>query len=279
MLFVFGSTYSQDTVTIRNESLQSLELELYFNHSGIDTYLGSGSGFVIKSKTRYYLVTNYHVITGGKTIDGFWEIGSSKILPNKIKIHYLSNTTPGDSIIKYESLYDKKFKQLWIQDSVLVDGKNKLIDVVELPLNDTSRASINPINYHIDVNKYVILQPTDILFIIGYPFSLNLHLTSHGLPIWESGIISSEPNLPDDLNIWVNATTFPGMSGSPAYFISNGTYWDSKKRGYLTASIFVGVFSAVQQVNTNGNNTQKEYDIYSIIWKATYLRGIFDKLN
>jgi hypothetical protein len=58
-------SFSQIT---RMESIQSLIVVAYYNN----TPLGTATGFIIKSNTQNYLVTNWHVVTGRNAWDFNW---------------------------------------------------------------------------------------------------------------------------------------------------------------------------------------------------------------
>jgi len=60
LLLICGITYlySYEQPITKIESVQSLYIEIYRDN----IRLGSATGFVICSKTKNYLVTNYHVV-------------------------------------------------------------------------------------------------------------------------------------------------------------------------------------------------------------------------
>lgn len=84
------------------ESLQSLYIETYRD----TTFLTSATGFIIKSKTQNYLVTNYHVVTNKNPVNGQWLDTSKKMLPNKILV-VQNGKKLGQYIKKWEQLLDK----------------------------------------------------------------------------------------------------------------------------------------------------------------------------
>ncbi len=270
-IFILIFNISRSQIPISDESIQSLYIEVYHNANS----LGNATGFIIQSKTRYYLVTNFHVLSGGESIDGENKPDSSHT-PNRIDIHYFSKSTIlGKYVIKSEPLYKNK-QSLWRGNVTYANDKWNKVDVVELPLNDTIGVYIKPIDYHTSINDFDTLYPSDQLFVVGFPFSLQL--TSKGLPIWESGTIASEPDA-NDLNMWFNAAAFPGMSGSPVYYIAKNEY-NSYKKAYLRGSFFIGVFSGYESWNIKNEKGQiiQSYGLYGVIWKADYLRMLWDKL-
>lgn len=272
LLLFYNIAFSQDSLKIMNrESVQSLYIEIYHDF----TLIGTATGFVIKSKTQYYLVTNLHVLAGIEITDTKNKPDSLH-RPNRIEIYYFSDRV-GKYIKKSEPILDKSGKHLW-RDNISTEGD--IIDVVELPLHDTSNVKIYPIYYNIKTEDYYTnLAPTDILFVVGFP--LSLQLSSLGFPLWESGTIASEPDA-NNLCIWVDAPGYPGMSGSPVYYIAHNVY-NSYKKAFLTGHFFVGVYSGYRSASTRDKNDtskiiQSYPNIYGLVWKASYLREVWNKL-
>lgn len=249
--------WSQNKLT-RIESIQSLFLELYYK----DTKLGTATGFVIRSETQNYLVTNYHVVTNKRPDNGEWLNPKIPISPDMVKIQFLSKDTTENMIEIEERLLDKNGQPLWYENEI----GNEKVDVVELPLKDTTGVEIFPVNYKTSAYDNVLKTPTERVFILGFPLGLR---SDHDLPIWKSGLIASEPDFNQEGKpiIWIDAETFQGMSGAPVYFMSKGmvTLKDGKSAIISGPSKFMGVFS-------------HKLPVYGALWKASYLKDIFDKL-
>src|SRR6185312_465719 len=81
LLFLYGYSCSSQLIS-RIESVQSLYIEVYKDN----IKLGSATGFLIRSKTRNYLVTNFHVVTNKKPTDFTWLDPLVPVSPNKIAI-------------------------------------------------------------------------------------------------------------------------------------------------------------------------------------------------
>jgi len=247
------------TIT-KKESVQSLYVEMYRD----SIKLGSATGFVIKSKTKNYLVTNFHVLTNRNPQTGQWLNANTPVSPNRIAIAHHAKEL-GKNVVKWERLNDRNNKPLWLSNVI---GR-EMVDVVELPLTDTVDIKIYDVKYNVPLTSKVLLQPTDRVFILGYPLGLR---STPILPIWKSGLIASEPDINQEGKpiMWVDAITYGGMSGSPVYFISQTL--NTKDGGSSQAiggaySIFMGVFSHSQPNNVFGS-----------LWKVDYLVPIFDRL-
>nr|WP_315245771.1 trypsin-like peptidase domain-containing protein [uncultured Flavobacterium sp.] len=245
--------------SIQRESVQSLYIEIFKD----STFLGSATGFVIKSKTRNYLVTNYHVVTNKSPTNNQWLDPKLPIAPNKLKIVHNANIL-GNYVISTENLFDKKGKQLWYDNKI----KNEMVDVIELPLTDTVKAKIYPVNYKTSSYDNVKITPSERVFILGFPKGIK---SAPFFPVWKSGLLASEPDFDQEGKpiVWVDALTYKGMSGAPVYFKTDDTVeFKNGKHGFVQGSQakFMGVFSHSYEF------------IYGALWKASFLENIFDSL-
>ncbi len=250
----------QDRVITRIESVQSLYVETYFN----DTPLSSATGFVIKSKSKNYLITNWHVATNKDPKTKTWIDPKISISPNKIKIVHNSDIL-GNYTIKTENLIDKKGKELFEQFEI----GNEMVDVVAIPLTDTvGNIKLYPVDYSQTYDS-LIISPTDRVFVLGFP--LGLH-SAPVMPIWKSGLIASEPDIDQEGKpiIWIDIFGYGGMSGSPVYYITDKLSYKNGSSATLlggSQTFFMGVFS------------HGRFDISTgALWKSTYLKSIFDFL-
>lgn len=259
LLALLFQTFFSFGQLIQKETVQSLYIELYRDSMP----LGSGTGFIIKSKTKNYLVTNYHVLTNKNPVTGQWLDPKVPIAPNRIAI--VQNATKlGDHVIKWENLLDNSGKPLWHETTI----NKEMVDVVELPLLDTTGIAIYPISYNNIAPDSFAIAPTDRVFIVGFPLGLK---SAPFFPIWKSGLIASEPEIDQENKpiVWIDVVSFPGMSGSPTYLILNEATTKNGDRMMFVGhqTFFMGVFS-------HGHPNQ----VYGALWKASFLKNIFDKL-
>jgi hypothetical protein len=188
-------------IELNQFSLTTIPLEQYFNN----TRLGQGTGFVWKQRERYYLVTNWHVLSMQDffTGDNLRKDGGR---PNILRT--LLNIETGS--------FAKEQRNIAIKDS---DGRplwfvhpKKRVDVAVLPLSSgLEGVTLYPLN---DLaNTPLRIKIGMEVFILGYPFEIKMP----AFPIWKRGSIASEPDLVrlvDDY-IFVDTASRPGMSGAP----------------------------------------------------------------
>jgi len=253
-MVVVENTYSQTIV--QQESLQAVFIETYND----TTPVGTASGFVIKSKGKPFLITNWHVLFAKNARTKAWLNESQKLTPNNVKV--VLRNEKGQPVLKSELLVDKNGISRIQENNI----NGITVDVVALPLSDTTGIVLHPVVYDNPLLSELVLAPTDRLFVVGYP----LGLSSNGaLPIWKSGLIASEPS--DDQEglpiIWLDIQGYPGQSGS-AVFLKAAEFNTKSARNVSSSavSVFLGVFS-------HGNS------VYGALWKASYLKSFFNDLK
>lgn len=261
IFFLVSYKSTEKLAKAQPEKYQVLYIEVYPKNFSIGV-CRKGTGFIIKSKTRYYLVTNYHVITGRDPDDTtIWTDDDIREHYDGYVVNILYKSTDG--------------KTIWRKENLLSNNKHKfieyqlntgLVDVIALPLTDTTRMAgyIHPIKYN--HSKTFILNDKDSAFAIGY---IAVGYNSIVPPlVRKPGCILSMPNEPLNenpyflLNIPGQRYTQGGMSGSPVFYIS-------RKQENL---IFLGVLSK----DIFWGET-KNY-INELIWSSNYLTKKFNSL-
>lgn len=203
-----------------------------------DSYgvLGTGTGFFFALNGEWFLITNWHNLSGKNAFTNE-PLSKSGRFPEYIKVKFATYITPHNSfttVAHTVKIYDAN-KPLWFENPDL----GSQCDVVALPL---SRPQTCPPNMH---NAANLISPTRIpvapgvtVFIIGFPRSISVGI---GLPLWKSGYIASEPyfditlsgqisevgGLTKGFNIpafFIDSQTREGMSGSPVFASYTGTW-------------------------------------------------------
>lgn len=211
-----------------------------------DKSTGTGTGFIVQynvgDKFYPFLVTNKHVVKNT-------EIGKFEFNVQLSGKPQLGN--------KY-TIQVSKFEDMWI------GHKNPEIDVVIAPIasiiNETKKKDIEifyiPIGLDIipsNENLDLIDAIEEIIF-IGYPNGI--YDSKNLLPIVRKGITATPPMI--DFNgtptFLIDASIFPGSSGSPVFICNVGSY-TKKGEGLYAGSklIFLGLVASVfvkQDINT-----------------------------
>lgn len=246
-------------------SLTTLHLHIGFNNE----VLSHGTGFIYKKGNNFYLITNWHNVSG-KHPDTGRHLSDHGGEPNLICTYFRDKENPGNTHKEIVNLYSDSDMQkpIWKEHPT---HKNK-VDIVAIPLPDVITTkygmfSINDIQFDSEYREKV----ADEAFIIGYPFPEPTYIA---LPIWKKASISSEP----DVNInqlpmmYVDTATRPGLSGSPVIMqrvgihgFTNGVSNDHSSIGRIRN--FIGVYSG-----RVGNDESKAQ--LGIVWKAKVIEEI-----
>lgn len=216
-------------------SVQSLFLEQVDNNNEI---IGCATGFVFEFKSKYYLITNWHVVTGRDPRTN--QILDKKgRIPTSIQIWHNADTL-GIWESRIELLY-KENKPLWIEHP-----KGRNVDVIALPLTIIDdKIKIYPFDLKLAETDMIPMAGMPVS-IIGFPFCMS---GPGKMAIWKTGHIATEPDI--DFNgepfFVIGATTRQGMSGSPVVLRLTGGYNTKLGNSIMSTSgmrtKFLGIYS------------------------------------
>jgi len=171
--------------------------------------IATGTGFAVIRNGNHYLITNWHIVTcrDPNTYQPLSRTGIAD--PDAIGIWYHDANRLGTWHRKIEHLIDPSSgNHLWIEHPL-----GRQIDVIALQLpihNDVKVYSLDTSLAHTDL----IVSPSDPVSIVGFPYGI---AAAGKFPIWKTGHIASDVDLnyEDKPVFLIDATTTPGMSGSP----------------------------------------------------------------
>ena len=258
-----NSQINKDRI-IKNDSLQYKSVQLItdsllsFNNLLQITYTsGRGTAFIIKYKKDYFLITNYHVITGRT-----WEDTSIFALKNKnnewdrITVTLYSKNAKGYESINY-SLHDENGKRTYLSIPVNTETKTVSIDIALIKLDNLrGETIISPIELGNKIKKWEI-KPNTPLFCYGY----SKRTWDDVYPFCDTVISvgdSSFSNKDYFISVY-NPPNMHGSSGSPVYY---------KTQDGLS---FIGIFFAVVPIELQ-RPYSKFYDF--LFPQTTYLNPI-----
>jgi hypothetical protein len=243
-------------------SVRSLLLELTSNN----VCLGTATGFVVEKNSKYYLVTNWHVITGRRPDTGV-PMDPQGRTPDQVKILHNTKNKLGNWHWVTENLFDPDtHSPRYLEHPAL----KRDVDIVMLPLEKKDDVQFYPLDLELR-KKSMELVPAGQVSIVGFPFA---HASHEGLPIWKSGAIASDPdiNYMKSPQFLVDATGRPGMSGSPVYARRIGGYRDEDGNIMVTpetADKFLGVYAGTIDGTSEVGR----------VWKASALMDIYDSIK
>ena len=235
-------------------SYLSLKLDLF---SKDNIGLKSASGFVVEANNQYYLITNWHGLSGRNiSARGPQEPGFE---PYTLKTSLHIDGGKGEAIHRQRitvQLYDDNKAPRWIEHRANEQDR-PTVDVVALPIQSnlmnldkflrTIRIIEMPIDKHISlkvstvpvsaIDTDVEYGPPDTVHIIGYPLGwAPAGIDKSSAAFWRTSSIASEINETGRIQtgtFFVDPSAPEGMTGSPVVGMKNdrlkllGVYSDS----------------------------------------------------
>lgn len=244
-------------------SLSTVPIIPFFN----DRALAAATGFIWKRRDRFYLITNWHVVSA---LDHFTKAhlseGGSR--PDKLRCHFLVRVGQYEREVIDVRIRDEDDQPLWL---VHPAQELRAIDIVAVPLDgDDLKTGITllPVN-ELAPGRIAIMIGMDV-FILGYPFGSK----PPAFPVWKRGSIASEPDLVRLSGGYylVDTASRPGMSGSPVILrswsnhILESNMWTSTNDQRPIDRI-IGVYSG---------RLKPEDAQVGMVWHVEYIDEIID---
>ena len=228
--------------------MQSLSEQLLFTTTRLEGITPNGNsigtGFFFDYKDRLFLVTNKHVVKN--TINGNFSMLRSQI-----------NNGVEEPIIGTSIMIPFKEDNFIGHPDMNIDVTAMNISTIFNQMNSSGntlyRKSVSDaiIPKQLDYEKF-ISSIEDIIF-IGYPNGL--YDSKNNLPIIRRGITASPCyyNFDGNRTFLIDASVFPGSSGSPVFIYYAGTYPDKEGKAYLGNRLyFLGIIAKVYQRQEQG---------------------------
>lgn len=219
--------------TIDEYSVSAIPIQMMFNQ----TELSVGTAFTWYTDGHYWLITNWHNVSGKDPNTGK-HLSKTAAEPNKLRVWFNLKNQLGNKVVKEIAIRSQNDSPLWL----VHPAYRQKIDVIAIQLAAYPDVEFYPIN-QLPQMDLVTQIGTDV-FILGFPFGIG----PGGLPIWKRGSMASEPDLAGvtQPHFFVDTASRPGMSGSPVIRRSWNTHSLANGGTVMngaTATKFVGVYS------------------------------------
>jgi hypothetical protein len=227
-------------------SMATVPIDLLFE----DTQLATGTGFIWRSGSDHFLITNWHNVTGR---DVFTDKHISRHAgePNKVRVHFNQQPSSSTRVLATFDLRDANDLPLWL----IHPQVGKQIDIVALPVKITEPAFPYPFN---DLESAELrLEVGMDVFVLGYPFGAG----RTGLPVWKRASLATEPRavIPQEqLHLLLDTARVLACQDRPLFgevglHISTTTWAAvfSERRSKLVSSGFTRAGSALAELKPN----------------------------
>ena len=209
--------------------------------------LGPATGFFCESRGQFFLVTNWHVVTGLHH-ETLRPLNSQGGLPDRMRFRVPVRGHLGEWTSPIElSLYDDSDSTEAPQTPIWLEhpAYRRRLDVVAIPIQIPEDGEVRTIGAVNTVPKMRLKVAADV-FVLGYPMGF----TGGGeFPIWKRASIATEPDVHrgGPRHILIDTATREGMSGAPVVAIADGNFEVEGSGGLHQrpgrAYRFVGVYS------------------------------------
>lgn len=242
-------------------------VSLFLQTTVLGQALSTATGFIVEKDSKFFLITNWHVVTG-RNAETEQPLSSTAAIPDGISIIMHLKQTMGTWTFIQKSLIEPDGKPIWVEHP-----RGKEVDVVAIPLGDIPPLfKINPLDLNL-AKVDMAARPSMPVSIIGYPFSIK---TGGFWPIWKTGHIAMDPDIDHENKpaFLIDATTREGMSGSPVVLRLSGGFQQSNGTHVIAGGIstkFLGIYSGrlLKDQDTN----------LGLVWKPQVINEIIDQLH
>jgi hypothetical protein len=178
--------------------------------------MGSATGFIVAHDSKWYLITNWHVVSGRRQDNG-QPLSRHGGTPARINVwhNHLGPANMISWVLTTELLFDSNDSPRWLEHPTF----GRRVDAVALPLAIT--AGVNFIPYELEEKPLVLATDVpDSVNIIGFPYSI---AAAGRIAVWIQGSIATDMEIDyDQLPCFlIDSRTRRGQSGSPVLAYKN----------------------------------------------------------
>ena len=151
-----------DSIVVDVFSAATVPIEMMVN----STLLSSATGFIWSHLNIFYLVTNWHNVSGKHFFTGE-NLSRMGGLPDRVKIYLNRKGHLGDKFSEIFDLYDNDGTPKWLMHPT----PGQTVDIVMLPLSPKEEPDWYAIN-HLEMLDLSLTIGQDV-YILGYPFGIS----------------------------------------------------------------------------------------------------------
>lgn len=207
------------------QSWMSLYIEMLFDAET----LAFGTAFMVEYNGDYFLITNWHIVTGRSPETGK-VLRSDGAIPNKIRIFFNEKNKLGSWIQGELDLYRESSDEsthVWYQHPIF----GEKIDVVAIKIEKNDKIDFYP--YELKSSLDIKIYPSANVSVVGFPFGKS----SYGyLAIWATGFLATDIDIDyNDLPLFlIDCRGRNGQSGLSVSTLFDGHFFTINDGHYHT---------------------------------------------
>ncbi len=250
-------------ITVDPFSCIPLHVQAFFD----DTPLGDGTGFTVLKGDQRYLITNWHIVSGRDPVTRS-SISKDAGIPNRLVVWLHVDGKFGHWNTVQIPLVNDSNNPLWIEREHQASGH--MVDVVALPVPTSAGAAFFDLDLGLkDVD--VLITPSEPVSIVGFPHGRS---SAGKLAIWKTGHVATDLEIDFEQKpvFLIDATTKPGMSGSPVLARRPGSRPTSigLTIGGGTVTRFLGIYSG----RVSDQPADKDNWNLGMVWKVSAIEDL-----
>lgn len=236
----------------------SLRIEPFFQEQP----LANATGFTIRVGEKYYLITNWHVVTGRDADTGACLDNKHAAIPDRLNVSFHRRGALGEWITVSIPLFTEEGERRWIEHPL-----GAQIDVVAIPLDLPDQVVVYELDLGLALTD-MIVTPAMPVSVIGFPLGLR---AGENWPIWKTGHVASDPDIdfqPGRPAFLIDATTREGMSGAPVILRLNGGYSTKEGHQIIAGGLgtkFLGVYAGRIHIDSEIGRVWRPFVIQEIL--------------
>lgn len=234
------------------------------NEQGEHFCLSNATAFTVKHKGYWYLVTNWHVVTGKNPDTDLAIDKKTCALPNILSVHFRAAPNVFNRVVIDFPLFVDG-EPVWVEHR-----SGREVDVVVIPIPQFEGVHLESLDIE-SRNTDIDVAPGLPVSIIGFPFGL---WNGPAFSIWKTGAIASDVEVDYKKGrsaFLIDASTRDGMSGSPVLVRAFNGYQTSTRQ-YVMGGVtdkFLGVYSG--RLNESSD--------VGIVWRAEVLVEMLERIE
>jgi len=258
----------EETKSASIDPLSYTSVPIKLLKSDTEEVLACATAFFFKSEETYFLVTNWHNVTGFHPETGIRLVASS---PTIIEVPFLNQKRPRIKWGRWSIQLYKDNKPIWFIHPIYKNSVD--VVAVKLGINDNPNGVLLRALNEVMFDNLKPLVGDDV-FILGFPHNLN---SGGNFPLWKRGSIASEPDIDLDglPKVLVDTASRPGMSGAPVIYRRQGIH--KYQGGEIQDDTIIGEIQNFVGVYSGRVSTNTELDTQlGIVWKARVVQEIIN---
>lgn len=183
--------------------------------------IGPASGFLIRYHATWFVVTNWHVLSGRNPATG-QPLHRMGAVPSQCRFNVISRDGAADELRWTTHTFDLGDLAAGTANWRQHPRAGQDVDIAVLPLEDGQQGLAKDLLEEGAHDPHFWIDLGDELFLPGFPLGIAV---AGAMPIWKRASLATSPEFQNGPTFLVDTASREGMSGSPCLALSNWRYY------------------------------------------------------